>query len=52
MVESLIQHLQKNAILENSIDVERFEATFSQISACAVAACSHIDLAIPEATVI
>jgi hypothetical protein len=33
MIEALIQHLRKNAKLENSTDVERFDATLSQIAA-------------------
>jgi hypothetical protein len=32
MIESLIKHLERNAKLENSIDVERFDATLSQIA--------------------
>lgn len=32
MIESLIKHLEKNSKLEDSIDVERFDATLSQIA--------------------
>jgi hypothetical protein len=32
MIEPLIQHLRQFAKLEDSIDVERFDATLSQIA--------------------
>lgn len=32
MIESLIEHLKQHAKLENSIDVERFDATLSRIA--------------------
>jgi len=32
MIEDVIYHLQRHAKLENSIDVERFDATLSQIA--------------------
>lgn len=32
MIEDVINHLQRHAKLENSIDVERFDATLSQVA--------------------
>jgi len=32
MIESLIEHLRQHAKLEDSVDVERFDATLSQIA--------------------